>query len=310
MRILVTGSSGFVGSNLVKRLIDQGHHVVGVDINHPKFIEPTEFHLGDLREQSFCELVFDESFDEVYQLAADMGGAGFIFTGENDADIMHNSAQINLNIAHFANRAKVKKLFFSSSACVYPEHKGVADFKESDAYPALPDNDYGWEKLFSERVYQAYAKNKGLNVRIARFHNTFGPYSTWDGGREKAPAAICRKVIQAKKEIEIWGDGEQTRSFTYIDECLDGIEKLMESDFKEPINLGSSELISINDLAKMCMEFKGKKLKINHIDGPVGLRDRNSDNTLIQEKLGWKPTQPLKVGMEKLYRWIESEWQK
>lgn len=310
MKILVLGSSGFIGSNLVERLKEEGHEVYGVDIKLPEYIKPNYFQQGDLRDQDFCKGVFDQAFDRVYQLAADMGGAGFIFTGENDADVMHNSATINLNVAHYATLAGVKQLFYSSSACVYPEHKGNAEFKESDAYPAMPDNNYGWEKLFSERVYEAYARNKGLNIRIARFHNTFGPYSTWQGGREKAPAAICRKVIEADSEIEIWGDGEQTRSFTYIDETLDGIEKLMQSDYTQPINIGSSELISINNLAKMCMEFKGKELGIKHIDGPIGLRDRNSDNTLIGVVLGWKPTAPLREGMEKLYRWIETQCQK
>lgn len=306
MKILILGSSGFIGSNLVKRLMDEDHFVVGVDIKPPEYIEPNQFVQGDLREQSFCEYLFDQSWDRVYQLAADMGGAGFIFTGENDADVMHNSAQINLNVAHYATIAKVKQLFYSSSACVYPDQKEY-NYKESDAYPAMPDNEYGWEKLFSERLYLAYKKNKGLNIRIARFHNTFGPYSTWRGGREKSPAAICRKVIQADEEIEMWGDGEQTRSFLYIDECLDGIEKLMQSDFTGPVNIGSSEEVSINQLAEMAMEFKGKKLKINHVPGPVGIRGRNSDNTLIEARLGWKPTKPLKEGLEKLYRWIEAQ---
>jgi GDP-D-mannose 3',5'-epimerase len=309
MNILVLGSSGFIGSNLVERLIKEGHGVRGVDIKDPQYVTPQIFIKGDLRDQLFCEQVFNQPFDRVYQLAADMGGAGFIFTGENDANVMHNSAQINLNVAHYATLAGVKQLFFSSSACVYPDstNSGIVDFKESDAYPANPDNDYGWEKLFSERVYQAYHRNKGLNIRIARFHNTFGPYSTWDGGREKAPAAICRKVIEAKDYIEMWGDGEQTRSFTYIDETLDGIEKLMQSNYSEPLNIGSNELITINNLARMCMEFKGEEIEIRHVDGPVGMRDRNSDNTLVNEKLGWRPTAPLKNGMEKLYRWIESQ---
>lgn len=309
MNILVLGSSGFIGSNLVKRLMEQGHHVVGVDIKKPEYVLPTEFKQGDLRDQKFCEIVFSFPFDRVYQLAADMGGAGYIFTGENDANVMHNSGQINMNVAYYATKCGVKKLFYSSSACVYPEQDDF-NYMEHMAYPALPDNDYGWEKLFSERLYLAFHRNYGLNVRIARFHNTFGPYCTWKGGKEKSPAAICRKVIEADTEIEMWGDGEQTRSFLYIDECLDGVERLMVSDFIGPVNIGSSELVSINRLAEMAMEFKGKKLKINHIDGPVGTRGRNSDNTLIEEELGWKPIQPLKLGLKKLYRWIEKECQK
>lgn len=306
MNILVLGSSGFIGSNLVKFLKERDHYVCGVDLNKPQYIEPHEFKQGDLREQEFCDKVFEHPFDRVYQLAADMGGAGYIFTGENDADVMTNSAQININVAKYASKIGVKQLFYSSSACVYPEQDDY-NYEEYMAYPALPDNEYGWEKLFSERLYQAYAKNKGLNIRIARFHNTFGPYCTWQGGREKSPAAICRKVIQANDEIEMWGDGEQKRSFLYIDECLEGIEKLMQSNFEGPVNIGSEELVSINQLAEMAMEFKGKKLKINHIDGPVGTRARNSDNTLIFEKLGWKPTAPLKDGLLKLYKWVQSQ---
>lgn len=321
MNILVLGAGGFIGHNLVKRLKNEGHKVAGVDLKYPEFEESPadQFEIGDLRDQEFCKSVFSFPFDRVYQLAADMGGAGFIFTGENDADVMHNSAQININVAHFASITGVKQLFYSSSACVYPEYPvdilpAVWDadpsYREDDAYPALPDNNYGWEKLFSERLYQAYAKNKGLNIRIARFHNTFGPNCTWTGGREKAPAAICRKVIQSDEQIDMWGDGKQTRSFLFIDECLEGIERLMQSDFQGPVNIGSDELVSIDELAEMAMEFKGKKLKINHITGPVGSKGRNSDNTLIEEKLGWRPTAPLKPGLEKLYRWIETQCQK
>ncbi len=309
MKILVLGSSGFIGSNLVKRLREEGHVVTGADLKEPKYVMPDIFYQGDLRNQIFCEAVLEFPFDRVYQLAADMGGAGYIFTGEHDADVMHNSAQINLNVAHFSSLTKVKQLFYSSSACVYPEQDDF-NYEEHMAYPALPDNEYGWEKLFSERLYLAYARNKGLNIRIARFHNTFGPYSTWQGGREKAPAAICRKVIQAVDEIEIWGDGEQTRSFLYVDECLEGIERLMQSKFEGPVNIGSAELVSINELAQMAMEFKGQQLHVKHVNGPVGTRDRNSDNTLIWEKLGWRPNQPLKPGLEKLYRWIEIQCQK
>lgn len=306
MRVLVCGSSGFIGSNLVEQLMAMGHHVTGVDVKDPQYVRPDVFFKGDLRDPAFCAKVIRHPYDRLYQLAADMGGAGFIFTGDNDADVMRNNSLININVADCAARAKVKLLFYSSSACVYPAGD-KSDFSEADAYPAMPDNEYGWEKLYAERLYLAYAKNKGLNVRIARFHNTFGPYSTWDGGREKAPAAIARKVIRAKNHIEIWGDGEQTRSFTSIEETLLGIEKLMASDFQGPVNIGSDRLISINGLARMCMKFKGREVEIRHVDGPVGMRDRNSDNSLCREKLGWAPSEPLEAGMERLYRWIEAE---
>jgi len=316
MNCLITGSSGFIGSNLIKRLKQDGHYVVGVDIKKPRFARPDEFLLGDLRNPAVWEKLFSHpqiSFDRLYALAAWMGGAGVIFTGDNDSEILHDNALININTAHYATINKVKQVFYSSSACVYPPIDELTaqltnyDYKETDAYPAMPDNEYGWEKLFSEHLYLSYNKNKGLNVRLARFHNTFGPYCAWKGGREKAPAAICRKVIEADNEIEMWGDGEQTRSFLYIDECLDGVEKLMQSDFVGTVNIGSSELISINQLAEWAMEFKGRKLKINHIDGPVGIRGRNSDNTLIEQKLGWKPSRPTKEGLLKLYKWIESQ---
>lgn len=301
MKILVLGSSGFIGSNLVKRLQNEGHQVAGVDLEMPKYgIEADEFHQGDLRSQLFCERVFSFPFDRVYQLAADMGGAGYIFTGEHDADIMYNSAQINLNVAHFAQKSGTKEIFYSSSACVYRD-------LNTNEQNANPDSDYGWEKLFSEKLYLAYHRNYGLNIRIARFHNIFGPNGTFQGGKEKSPAAICRKVILADDEIEIWGDGEQTRSFLYIDECLDGVERLMQSDFTGPVNIGSDEMVTINQLAEMAMEFKGKKLEIKHIDGPLGVRGRTSDNTLILKKLGWKPTQPLKQGLLITYQWIAKQ---
>jgi nucleoside-diphosphate-sugar epimerase len=253
------------------------------------------------------------AFDEVYQLAADMGGAGYIFTGDNDANVIHNSATINLNVVNECAKNKVKKVFYSSSACMYPEHNQLdpenPNCEESSAYPANPDSEYGWEKLFSERLYLAYARNYGLNVRIARFHNIFGPEGTWIGGKEKAPAAICRKVADSlmDEEIEVWGDGEQTRSFLYIDECLDGIRKLMESDFTGPVNIGSDQMISINNLTKLVIKLAGKRAGIKNISGPTGVRGRTSDNALIKEKLGWAPSQPLEVGLEKTYKWIQSQ---
>lgn len=301
MKILVLGASGFIGTNLVNRLKKEGHTVGGVDIELPRYVlMADDFKQGDLRDQEFCEKVFTFPFDRVYQLAADMGGAGYIFTGEHDADIMYNSAQINLNAAHYAQKSGVKQLFYSSSACVYRD----LDTSEENANP---DSDYGWEKLFSEKLYLAYHRNYGLNVRIARFHNIFGPNGTWDGGKEKSPAAICRKVIQATNYIELWGDGTQTRSYLYIDECLDAIERLMQSDFIGPVNIGSSERISIEQLAKMAMEFRGKNLGITYIKGPVGVQARTSNNELIKEKLGWKPSHLLKDGLLKLYTWIQGQ---
>lgn len=319
---LVTGSSGFIGGHLVKRLKEEGYFVVGADMVRPKYTQPDRFYQYDLRVQNLCSHIFIpnrfveryDKIDEVYQLAADMGGAGYIFSGDNDANVMHNSAQINLNVADCARRFGVKKLFYSSSACMYPQElqqnpriPSVKGLKETDAYPANPDSEYGWEKLFSERLFLSYHRNYDMQVRIARFHNIFGPEGTWTGGKEKAPAAICRKVAESTESIEVWGDGEQTRSFLYIDECIEGIRRLMESDFGLPINIGSDELISINDLAKMAMEIAGKELKIHHIPGPQGVRGRNSDNTMIQQTLGWRPSQPLRTGMEKLYFWIDKQ---
>lgn len=278
-----------------------------------------DFVIGDLRDPVVCKNILDRSFDEVYQLAADMGGAGYIFTGEHDADVMHNSATINLNMAYHSQKAGVKKIFYSSSACMYPEFNQLdpdnPNLAEDSAYPAQPDSEYGWEKLFSERLYFSYHRNYGLDVRVARFHNIFGPQGTWTGGKEKAPAAMCRKVAEAirdgKDEIEIWGDGKQTRSFLYIDECLEGVRRLMDSkDFRGPVNIGSDEMVTINKLAEIAMEAAGKKLNIKHIDGPLGVRGRNSDNRLIKEKLGWAPSLPLKVGIEKTYEWISKEVEK
>ncbi|MFZ2803660.1 MAG: NAD-dependent epimerase/dehydratase family protein [Patescibacteria group bacterium] len=310
---LVCGAGGFIGSHLVKRLKSEGFWVRGVDLKRPDF-SPTkadEFVVGDLRDANLCMSILDRPFDEVYQLAADMGGAGYIFTGEHDADVMHNSATVNLNMAYYGQKAGIKKIFYSSSACIYPEYNQLDPLNpkcnEESAYPAAPDSEYGWEKLFSERMYMSFRRNYGLDTKIARFHNIFGPEGTWRGGKEKAPAAMCRKVAETPDAgtIEVWGDGEQTRSFLYIDECLDGIRRLMDStDFHGPVNIGSEEMVTINQLAQMTMSIAGKKLEIKHIDGPLGVRGRKSDNTLISEKLGWKPTQPLKEGLEKTYAWV------
>lgn len=314
-KALVLGAGGFIGGHLVKRLKNEGYWVRGVDLKKHEYTElpSDEFIIGDLRDPVICNTVITEDIDEIYQLAADMGGAGYIFTGEHDADVMHNSATINLNVASIAAKKKIAKVFYSSSACMYPEHNQLdpnnPNCEESSAYPANPDSEYGWEKLFSERMYLAYNRNYGLNVRIARFHNIFGPEGTWTGGKEKAPAAMCRKVAEAQNggSIEIWGDGEQTRSFLYIDECLDGVRRLMESDFTGPVNIGSDEMVTINGLAELTASIAGKKLTLNHIDGPLGVRGRNSDNRLIEERLGWRPTQPLRTGLEKTYAWIKEQ---
>ena len=314
-KALVCGAGGFIGGHLVKRLKAEGCWVRGVDLKEHEF-SPTqadEFVVGDLRDPRLVADVVGGGMDEIYQLAADMGGAGFIFTGENDADIMHNSATINLNVLDAYRAAGGGRIFYSSSACIYPERNQLDPDKpncaEDSAYPAAPDSEYGWEKLFSERLYLAYAKNHGLEVHIARFHNIFGPEGTWTGGREKAPAAMCRKVAEAANggELEMWGDGKQTRSFLYIDECLDGVRRLMNSDFAGPVNIGSEEMITINGLAELAMSIAGKTLSIKHIPGPLGVRGRNSDNRLIQQKLGWAPSRPLREGMEKTYTWIAEQ---
>lgn len=312
---LVCGAGGFIGSHLVRRLKKEGFFVRGVDLKYPEFSKTVadEFVIGDLRDSLICQKILDKPFDEVYQLAADMGGAGYIFTGEHDADVMHNSASINLNILHFGQKMGIKKIFYSSSACIYPEYNQSdpenPKCNEASAYPAQPDSEYGWEKLFSERLYLSYARNYNINVRIARFHNIFGPEGTFVGGKEKAPAAICRKVAEVKDggEIEIWGDGNQTRSFLYIDECLEGVRRLMDSEFYGPVNIGSEEMITINQLAEMVMQIAGKKLTIKHISGPLGVRGRNSDNALIREKLNWAPLLPLKDGLVKTYQWINQQ---
>ncbi|WP_262690019.1 NAD-dependent epimerase/dehydratase family protein [Kordiimonas aestuarii] len=312
---LVLGAGGFIGSHLVKRLKKEGFWVRGVDLKFPEFAETEadDFVIGDLREQSICREVIDRRFDEVYQLAADMGGAGYIFTGMHDADIMHNSATINLNVLDLCHKRNIKRVFYSSSACMYPaynqEDPDNPNCAEDSAYPAAPDSEYGWEKLFSERLYLAYNRNFGMQCRVARFHNIFGPEGTWTGGKEKAPAAICRKVAsaQANGEIEIWGDGSQTRSFLYIDECVEGVLKLTRSDFEGPVNIGSDEMVSINQLVDMVTDIAGKPLKKRHIDGPQGVRGRNSDNQLIEQKLGWRPNQPLYDGLRETFAWIERQ---
>ncbi len=314
-RALVCGAGGFIGGHLVKRLKKEGYWVRGVDLKENEYRngEADEFIIGDLRDQKIVSDVVSSDLDEVYQLAADMGGAGFVFTGENDADIMHNSALVNLNVLEEIKNKKIPKVFYSSSACMYPEYNQLEPdnpkCSEDSAYPAAPDSEYGWEKLFSERLFMTYARNHGIQVRIARFHNIFGPLGTWDGGREKAPAAICRKVSKSADggEIEIWGDGLQTRSFLIVDECVEGVRRLMESNFSEPVNIGSEEMISINDFAKMIIDISGKNITLNNIPGPEGVRGRNSDNALIQEKLGWAPSISLRSGVETTYKWITEE---
>ena len=317
-KVLVLGAGGFIGSHLVKRLKNEGYWVRGVDLKYPEFGETCadEFFKLDLRSERNCKtaLTLDniyDQFDEVYQLAADMGGAGFVFTGEHDLEIMHNSVMINLNFVNNFN--KYKKIFYSSSACAYPQYNQVdpdnPKCSEESVYPASPDSEYGWEKLFSERMYLAMMRNTGVQVRIARFHNIFGTEGTWQGGREKAPAAFCRKIAEADcgSEIEMWGDGKQTRSFLYIDECLEGIRRLMESDFIGPVNIGSEEMVTINELVSKVAKIAGKNITISHIDGPLGVRGRNSDNKLIKEKLGWEPDYKLDDGLKITYEWIEKQ---
>ena len=324
-RALVLGAGGFIGSHLVNRLKSEGYWVRGVDLKYPEFQETTadEFIQGDLRDLRFVSVIMTApeqirmgsgGFDEVYQLAADMGGAGYIFTGENDADVMHNSATINLNIADQCRDKGVGKVFYSSSACMYPEHNQLdpdnPNCEESSAYPANPDSEYGWEKLFSERLYLAYNRNYNLNVRIARFHNIYGPYGTYDGGKEKAPAAICRKVITSTdNSIEIWGDGSQTRSFLYIDECIEAVRRLMESNFTGPVNVGSNEMVTINQLVSMAESVDNKKMDRQYkLDAPTGVPGRNSCNNLIKEKLGWSPNYSLQEGIYNTYKWIKSRY--
>jgi nucleoside-diphosphate-sugar epimerase len=312
---LVCGAGGFIGGHLVKRLKSEGLWVRGVDLKRHEYAETEadDFVIGDLRDPYFCAHAVDRRFDEVYQLAADMGGAGFIFTGENDADIMHNSGMINLNVLDACRRRLVRRVFYSSSACIYPAYNQVdpdtPNCEESSAYPAAPDSEYGWEKLFSERLYMTYARCHGMATRIARYHNIFGPEGTWTGGREKAPAAMCRKVALAPADgdIDIWGDGLQTRSFLYVSECIEGTLRLMRSNYAAPINIGSEEMVTIDQLADMTMDIAGKRLGKRHIPGPLGVRGRNSDNRLIRHELGWAPSQPLYDGLEVTYRWIERQ---
>lgn len=311
-RALVLGAGGFIGSHLVKRLAAEGFWVRGVDLKHPEYsaTHANEFIVGDLRKLAVCEEALEGGFDEVYQLAADMGGAGFVFTGDHDAEIMHNSAQINLNVLEAMRHARVGRVFYSSSACMYPQHNQEDPLNplcsEDSAYPAHPDSEYGWEKLFSERLYFAYARNYGFTVRVARFHNIFGPEGSWDNGREKAPAALCRKVARASEgsAIEIWGDGTQTRSFLYIDECLEATLRFTRSDFAGPVNIGSEEMVSINEFAVRIAAIAGKQVRLRHVAGPLGVRGRNSDNRLIREKLGWAPSMALDVGLRLTYEWI------
>jgi GDP-D-mannose 3',5'-epimerase len=315
-KALVFGGGGFIGSHLVKRLKNEGFWVRAVDIKYPDFAETVadDFILGDIKDIKTCEKSLNKNFDEIYQLAADMGGMGFIGTGINDADIMYNSSIINLNVLNCSAETKQKgRIFYSSSACIYPEFNQLdasnPNCAESTAYPAQPDTEYGWEKLFSERLYLTYRSSKKLNTFIARYHNVFGPYGTWEGGREKVPAAICRKVAQSNKEdtIEVWGDGEQTRSFIYIDECLDGTTKLIRSDYHFPLNIGSDQMVTINQLVDLIAEIAGKKISKKHIKGPVGVRGRVSDNNLIKEKLSWAPKEPLRDGLKKTYDWIKDQ---
>ena len=336
---LVLGAGGFIGSHMVKRLRSEGYWVRGVDLKRPEFSETEahEFIQGDLRDAAFVERVLQfkgylgnfyhfvaskyvDTFDEIYQFAADMGGAGFVFTGENDADIMHNSATINLNVLEAQRQlndfkgVNKTKIFYSGSACMYPEHNQLdpdnPDCREESAYPANPDSEYGWEKLFSERLFFAYSRNYGIPVRVARYHNIFGPEGTWEGGREKAPAAICRKVAYLPEEggtIEVWGDGLQTRSFLYIDECIEATRRMMDSDFIGPVNIGSEEMVTINQLVDTAAKVSGKHVEKNHIDGPLGVRGRNSNNDLIREKLGWDYSQTLEEGILKTYTWIKNQ---
>lgn len=314
-KAIVLGAGGFIGSHLVKRLKQEGLYVKGIDIKHPEFSESAadEFIIGDLRDIHVVQNSIDEDTDELYQLAGDVGGAGYIFTGLNDANVMHNSAQINLNVAKVATEKKIQRLFFSSSACIYPAENQTnpetPNCEESSAYPANPDSEYGWEKLMSERLYLSYKRNFGLNIKIARFHNIYGPESTWNGGKEKAPAAICRKVAEVNEgqAVEIWGDGLQTRSFLYVDDCLDATLRLMRSDFTGPYNIGSEEMISMLDFTRMVLAISSKTNAIKTIEGPVGVRGRCSHNQLIEHDLHWSPAYTLEAGISKLYHWINQQ---
>lgn len=331
-KIIVLGGGGFIGGHLAKRLKNEGHYVRVCDLKRHEYFEQKdfcdEFILGDLTDTNVVSIVIDESFDEVYQLAADMGGAGYIFTGENDANVMHNSALINLNVANECVKKNIKKIFYSSSACMYPEHNQLdsenPNCEESSAYPANPDSEYGWEKLFSERLYLAYNRNYGLNVRIGRFHNVFGPYGTWKGGKEKAPAAMCRKAAELNDgdELEVWGDGNQTRSFLYIDECIEAVLRFMKQEnFSGPVNIGSEEMVTINDLAQYAIKFSKKNIKIKNLYGknfenkygfkcPIGVKGRNSDNRLFEKNMNWQPSQKLESGLFETYKWVDKQLKK
>jgi len=315
-RVLVCGAGGFIGTYLVESLKKKGYYVIGADVKFPLYGDTAcdKFYRLDLRDKQNVKTIFVNQIDEVYQLAADMGGAAYVFSGNNDADIMHNSVLINLNILDLMRTNGVKKVFYSSSACMYPEHNQTDPDNplctEASAYPANPDSEYGWEKLFSERLYLSFAKNYGLDVRIARFHNVFGPRGSWNNGKEKAPAALCRKVLESDGEVEVWGPGTQTRSFLYVDECVEGIHRIMDSDYNKPLNLGSTRMISINDLVLLIAKLAGKTVTVKNIPGPVGVLGRNSDNTLINEKLGWAPEDDLENGLLKTYQWIKEQREK
>ena len=314
-KILICGAGGFIGSHLVEKFKSQGHYVIGADLKYPEYSESTadKFYIMDLRNQRNVEYLINGDIDEVYQLAADMGGAGYIFTGEHDADIMHNSAMINLNVLNEMQKKGVKNVFYSSSACMYPEHNQTDPnnplLSEDSAYPAAPDSEYGWEKLFSERLYMSYARNYGMRVRIARFHNIFGPKGSWNNGKEKAPAALCRKIAMCSDHgvVDIWGPGNQTRSFLYIDECIEGIERIMASDCEVPLNLGSERMISINNLVFLIAKLVNKSIAITNVDGPMGVRGRNSHNKLIKETIGWTPAENLEEGLLQTYNWINAQ---
>ena len=312
-KILVCGAGGFIGTHLVRSLKAQGHYVIGADLKFPEFSITAcdEFYQVDLRNQRSVTRLIKRDIDEIYQLAADMGGAGYIFIGDNDADIMHNSAIINLNVLHEMTFKKIPKIFYSSSACMYPAHNQLDPdnpvLSEASAYPADPDSEYGWEKLFSERLYASYARNYGIDVRVARLHNVFGPEGAYIGGKEKAPAALCRKVIQSNGVVEVWGPGTQTRSFMYIDDCIEGIHRLMASTHTEPINIGSSRMITINDLVQIISQVNNRPVKIKNIDGPRGVMGRTSDNTLIKQVLAWAPPDSLEAGLAETYKWIEQQ---